>query len=265
MAKRRFEGKVVWITGASSGIGEALARAFAREGAHLVLSARRKSELERVARDCGGARVDVVPFDLARVDEIPSTVEDVIRRVGRVDLMVHNAGISQRSLAMETSLEVDRRIMELNYFAVVALTKALLPHMIAVRGGRFVVVSSLAGRFGTKFRSAYAASKHALHGFFDALALEHADDGLGVTMVCPGYVNTNISANALRGDGSAHATVDASIAAGMSPDQAARIIVDGVAAGEALVLPAGKELAGYYLDRFAPGLLRKLLARMKTA
>lgn len=262
---QRFEGKVVWITGASSGIGEALAYAFAREGAKLVLTARRKAELERVADACTDTHIEIVPIDLAHVDELASKVDDVVRRVGRIDIMVHNAGISQRSLAIETSLDVDRRIMELDYFAVVALTKALLPHMLSVRGGRFVVISSLAGLFGTKFRSAYAAAKHALHGFFDALALEHADDGIEVTMVCPGYVNTNVSANALRGDGKTHGVVDESIAQGLDPAEAARIIVDGIAANESLILPAGKEIAGYYLKRLAPGLLRKLLARMKTA
>ena len=143
---QRFANQVVVITGASSGIGESLARGFAREGAELVLVARRKVELERVARSCEGARaVHVVPCDLSDVGSIPTKADEIIRLVGHVDIVVHNAGISQRSLVLETSLEVDRKIMELNFFAPVALSKALLPHMLRVKGGRFVVVSSLVG------------------------------------------------------------------------------------------------------------------------
>lgn len=260
MGERRFENQVVWITGASSGIGEALAKGFAREGARLVLSARRESELRRVAAACvGSASVDVVPFDLSDIEALPIVVDEVVRRIGRIDLMVHNAGISQRSFARDTALSVDRRLMEVNYFAVVAMTKALLPHMLSIRGGRFVVVSSVMGLFGAKLRSAYSASKHALHGFFESLEAEHHADGLRVTMVCPGFVATDIAVNALRGDGSTYAVRDAENAAGLSPDAAASRILDGVARGRSSITPGGKEIAGVYLKRFAPAVLARVL------
>lgn len=259
---RRFEDQVVVITGASSGIGEALSIAFAREGAQLVLVARRKAELERVAAASVGARgVHVVPFDLSDVGAIPTMADEIIRRVGRVDIVVHNAGVSQRALALETDIEVDRRLMEINYFAVVALTKALLPHMLRVKGGRFVVVSSVVGVFGAKLRSAYSASKHALHGFFESLDAEHHDDGIRVTMVCPGFVATNVARNALRGDGSVHGHADEANANGLDPAKVARAIVDAAHADRAMITPGGKEIAGVYLKRFAPALLARAMRR----
>ena len=156
-------------------------------------------------------------------------------------------------------LDVDRRIMELNYFSVVALTKALLPHMLRVKGGRFVVVSSLMGLFGAKLRSAYSASKHALHGFFETLEAEHHEDGIRVTMVCPGYVATNIAKNALRGDGSKHGILDEANASGLDPTAAAARILDAIYAGRAMTTPGGREVAGAYLKRFAPRILARVL------
>lgn len=265
MAKTRFQNQVVWITGASSGIGEALARAFAAEGAQLILSARRQSELERVAATCIGARsVDVVPLDLADVGALAAKTDEVIRRVGRIDIMVHNAGVSQRALALDTSLDVDRRLMDINYFAVVAITKALLPHMLQIRAGRFVVISSVMGLFGAKLRTAYSASKHALHGFFESLESECHGDGIRVTMVCPGYVQTNISKNALRGDGSAHAVMDDATADGLTPESVAASILNAVANDRAMIVPARKELLAVYLKRFAPSVLARILRDVKT-
>ena len=171
-----FSGQVVWITGASSGIGEALAAAFAQGGAKLVLSARRPNELERVAAKCGSAEVLVLPMDLAKSDGFDALAQTVLARFGRIDLVVHNGGISQRSWVKDTQMEVHRRIMEVNYFGAVALTRAVLPSMLAARRGQFVVISSVMGKVGTPLRSAYGASKHALHGFFDCLRAEVAKE-----------------------------------------------------------------------------------------
>jgi NAD(P)-dependent dehydrogenase (short-subunit alcohol dehydrogenase family) len=201
----RFSGQVVWITGASSGIGEAAAHAFAREGAQLVLSSRRPDELERVRRAC--LRPDdhiVVPLDLAHSETFPAIVADVLARCGNIDVLLNNGGVSQRALAADAALDVERAMMEVNYFGPVALTKAVLPAMRARRSGRIAVVTSVMGYVGTPGRSTYAAAKHALHGYFDSLRAEIWREGIGVTLICPGYVKTAISDNALGPRGEKH-------------------------------------------------------------
>jgi dehydrogenase/reductase SDR family member 7B len=257
---RRFEDKVVWITGASSGIGAALAEAFAREGAKLVLSARRRAELEQVAARTGGEPL-VLPLDLAQADTFPAAVTAVLERFPRIDVLVHNGGISQRALVKDTQLDVDRRIMEVNYFGTVALTKAALPSMTKAKTGHFVVVSSVMGKLGTPQRSAYAASKHALHGFFDCLRAEVSDDGLAVTLVCPGYIRTEISKNALTGDGSPTNRTGDDIAAGYPPDRTAQQILAAISSkkSEVYVGGPGKERLALLLKRFTPGLLEPIL------
>ena len=184
--------QVIWITGASSGIGEAVASEYARYGAKLVLSARRREELERVRAGLVNADEHLVlPLDLTDQDAMAPATETVLRHFGRLDQVVHNGGISQRSLVRDTDMAVDRRIMEVNYFGAVALTKAVLPAFIRQGGGRFVVVTSLVGELPTPKRSAYSASKHALHGFFEALRAEEFDNGVRVTLVNPGMVRSS--------------------------------------------------------------------------
>ncbi|MBZ4372529.1 SDR family oxidoreductase [Corallococcus sp. AS-1-6] len=258
--RRRFEGQVIWITGASSGIGAALAEAFASEGARLVLSARRRAELEQVAARCS-TEAFVLPLNLEEPETFPAHVEAALLRFGHIDVVVHNGGISQRSLAQETRLDVDRRIMDVNYFGAVALTKALLPSMVKRKAGHFVVVSSVMGKVGTPQRSAYAASKHALHGFFDCLRAEIADDGLFVTLVCPGYIQTDVSKNALTGDGSPKNEVGSDIAKGHPADLTARQILNAVSkkTSETYVGAFGKELLALLLKRFLPGVLEGLV------
>ena len=258
-----MKGQVVWITGASSGIGEALARLCAERGARVVISARRAERLEALRASCPDpSRVHVAPMDVSDTASIPDVVRGVLSRVGNVDFMVHNAGIVHRSRVAETTLDVDRRVMEVNYFGVVALTKSLLPSMLARRGGRFVVVSSVTGYVGTPLRSAYAASKHALHGFFESLRAEVSRDGVGITMVCPGFVETEITQQALRGDGRAE-NVTGERAKGISPERCARAIADGMSAGKHEVIVGGPEVAAIYARRFAPRLLAAALARFR--
>lgn len=259
----RFANKIVWITGASSGIGAALAETFAREGARLVLSARRRDELERVAAACSGEGHLVLPLDLAQPASFGPHVEAVLQRFGRVDVLVHNGGISQRALVKDTRLDVDRRIMEVNYFGAVALTKAVLPSMLEARTGQFVVISSVMGKLGTPLRSAYAASKHALHGFFDCLRAEVAESGVAVTLICPGYIRTDVSRNALTGDGSPTQKTGADVAEGFSPELTAQQIVDAVAAkkSEVYVGALGKERLALLLKRFVPGVLERIVRK----
>jgi short-subunit dehydrogenase len=253
----RFRGKTVWITGASSGIGEALAIAFSGEGARVILSARRAAELERVRQTCG-AEARILPFDLT--DE--TQIADAVAAAGPVDIVVHSGGISQRSLVADTALKTDRAIMELNYFGTIALTKALLPSMLARKSGHIVAISSVLGYVGIPLRSGYAASKHALHGFFDSLRAEVQKDGIDVTIVCPGYVRTNISFNAVRGDGSAHGKMDATHDKAIRPEQAAPRIVAGVARRKREVVVGGAETWAIVAKRFLPALFARAV-RMK--
>jgi dehydrogenase/reductase SDR family member 7B len=257
-----FSKKVVWITGASSGIGEALAIAFAKEGALLVLSARRKEELERVAKSCGGNETCMIlPLDLAQTSGIDALTNEVIARFGRIDVLVNNGGISQRSLAAETPLEIDRKIMEVNYFGQVALTKSVLPHMIKQKSGHLVVISSISGKFGFWFRTAYSASKHALHGFFESLRLETEGQGIRVTMAVPGKIQSNISVHALKSDGSAHNVMDKSQASGMPAEECARIILEAMKSGEEEILIGGREIKAVWIKRHFPKWFGRIIRR----
>jgi short-subunit dehydrogenase len=260
----KFHNQVVWITGASSGIGEALAKAFAREGAKLVLSARNEAELRRVAADCAPAEALVLPLDLADAASLPPKVQQVLAHYGRLDVLLNNGGVSQRSLALETSLDVDRRLMEVNYFGTVALTKAVLPQLLQQRSGRVVTISSLVGKFGTPYRSAYAASKHALHGFFDSLRAELTATGVDITIICPGFIRTGVSINALTGDGPTLGTMDEATEKGLAPAEFARRALPIIARGEREAYIGGKETLGVYLKRFVPGIFAKLLTRAKV-
>ncbi len=255
-----FEPSVVWITGASSGIGEALAIEWSRRGARLVLSARNATELERVRHACEHPDRHLVrPLDLPDPGAIVAAAEEVLGAMGHVDVLVHSGGVSQRSLASETDLATDRAIMELNYFGTVALTKAVLPSMLARKSGHLVPITSVIGYVGVPLRSAYAASKHALHGFFEALRAETAKHGIAVTMVVPGYIRTRVSENALRGDGSRHGKLDETHAKAMLPEQAAPRIIDAVEKKKAAVRVGGPEIHAVLLRRLLPGLLRRVL------
>ena len=257
----RWDNEIVWVTGASSGIGQACAEAWAQKGATVVLSARKKDTLEKVAaplRD-QGANVHVVTLDLAETDQLAGIAHQVETTIGPVDVMVHCGGISQRSKAIDTDLEVDRRVMEIDYFGTLALTKALLPGMVQRQKGHFVVVTSLMGLFSSPLRSGYCGAKHALHGFFEALRAEHHDDGLNITMVCPGFIRTNISLNAVVGDGSKQGSMDAKTGAGMTAMQCAERMVRAVERRKAEVLIGRYEIIAAYLKRWAPGLLRRVV------
>jgi len=258
-----FSGQVVWITGASSGIGEALAYAFAKEGARLVLSARRINELERVKAACNRSSSDILtlPLDLSLYEELPEKVDKVVDTFGRIDVLVNNGGISQRALIKDTDISVFKRLMDVNYLGTVALTKAVLPIFIKQQQGHFAVITSLMGKFASPLRSGYCGAKHALHGFFDSLRLEHEDDQIAVTLICPGFISTNISMSALKADGSAQQSMDQSTAAGMSPDQCAKEILSAISKKKFEVNIGGKETLAIYVKRFFPKLLHKIVKK----
>lgn len=253
--RSNLAGKVIWLTGASSGIGEALAYDLASRGAVLVLSARREEVLEKVRSKCANSnRHLVLPLEMMEPDSFVPALESVNRSFGRIDVLIHCAGVSQRGMAVDTELKVDRHLMELNYFGPIALTKHVLPTMLTRGDGQIVVISSLLGKFAMPKRAAYSASKHALLGFFNALRAEIETQGIAVTMVCPGFVRTNASFNALEGDGTPHNKMDAQIASGMSPDECARQIIRAIERRRREVYICRKEMFGLYLSRFAPGL-----------
>lgn len=262
-----FKDKVVWITGATSGIGEALAFEFASKGARLVLSARRQEQLEAVAtlaRDRGAPEVMVQTLDLADAATLQPAADAVLARMGRVDALFNNGGISQRDKALNTPLEVDRRVMEIDFFGTVALTKAVLPSMLEHGGGHIAVTSSLVGKFGSPYRSAYAAAKHALHGFYDSLRAELHDQGLKVTIFCPGFIRTQISVNAVIGSGEKLGTMDDAQANGMSAEKCAAIMARSMEQGRNEVYIGGREKLGIYVKRFFPNIFARIIRKAKV-
>ena len=254
--------RVVWITGASSGIGEALAYHLSKLGHTLIISARRTEMLEKVRGNCANPeKVALLPLDLAHWKDMEELARQALAFFGRVDVLINNAGLSQRSLIADTHMEVYDKLMQINYLGTVALTKALLPHWMDRKSGHVVTVTSLMGRFGSPYRSGYCGAKHALHGFFDVLRMEHEKDGLNVTLVCPGFVNTNVARNAVTGDGSAQGYQDKATAGGMAPDQFAVKLWKSVLAKKFEVYIGGKETSGIYLKRFFPKLLHRVVLR----
>jgi short-subunit dehydrogenase len=251
--------QVVWITGASSGIGEALAVAASRRGARLVLSARRASELERVRGLCATpADVAVLPLDLERFDAGAAAAQ-ASAFFGAVDVLVNNAGMSQRSLVADTSMEVYRRLMELDFFAPVALTKAVLPGMLARRRGHVVAISSVAGKVATPLRSGYAAAKCALHGFYDAMRAEVWKQGIKVTVIVPGFIRTDVSINAVTGSGEPYGTMDGKQAQGMDPGVCADRVWRAVQAEKSEAMIGGFETLAAYLKRLSPALTERVI------
>jgi short-subunit dehydrogenase len=265
-----LENKVIWITGASSGIGEALAYELSKRKTRLILSARRKDELERVKGNCFPAsqpNIRLLPMDLSESSTLQLTTGIAIQFFGQVDILVNNAGISQRSLAKDTVLDVDRRIMEVDYFGTIAITKYLLPHFLKRKSGHFVNVSSVMGLIGTPYRSGYAAAKHALHGFFDSMRAElwKESKSIHVTMICPGWVKTNVSLNALMGDGSQLNQIDSTTDSGLEPRKVASKIVAAIRSRKKEVYIGGlKEVSAVYLNRFFPSLFAMIVRKAKV-
>jgi dehydrogenase/reductase SDR family protein 7B len=261
----QIQNKIVWVTGATSGIGEALVHAMAQEGAKIILSARRENELKRVAKESNLSAENslVLPLDLAKNEDYSAEVKKVLDKFGRVDILINNGGISQRSLAKDTSIAVDREIMNIDFFGTVSLTKSVLPSMLAKKSGLVVAVSSAVGKFGSPWRSGYSAAKHALHGFFDSLRAECYADGLKVLIVCPGFIQTNVSINALTGTGAALGQMDPATAAGLTSAEAARQIINAIKADKEEVNVARfKEKLGIWTKRYFPSIFSVMVRKM---
>ena len=259
-----FEGKIIWITGASSGIGEALAYEWSRLGARLILSARRESELERVKAACAHSdRCTVAPLDLSRQEDIETTADRMLQQFSAIDILVNNGGISQRSLVIETDVSVDRRIMEVDYFSGVILTKKLLPSMVARGSGHIIGISSIVGMFGFPYRSAYSAAKHAMHGFYETVWAELHTQGIRVTMVSPGRILTNVSLNALTKDGTPHGIMDHGQSGGITAETCARKIIRAVRKNKKEVYVGKMDLLMIYFKRYIPWLYYRLVSKVQ--
>ncbi len=263
-----FKNKVVWITGASSGIGKAVALALSTQGAKLIISSRNTEKLEEVKILCANPdMVKILQVDLDDHHHLDKLVQEAIslfdpEQLG-IDILINNGGISQRSLAIDTGITIDTQIFKTNYFGTVALSKALLPYFVAKKSGHFVVVTSVVGKIGTPLRSSYSASKHALHGFFDSLRAEIHDDNIAVTLICPGFVNTNVSKNALTANGTPQNTMDKGTANGLSPDYFAKRMLKAIARKKQEVVIGGKlEVLAVYVKRFFPRVLAKVIRKL---
>lgn len=260
-----MKGQCWWVTGASSGIGAALARALGARGAKLILSGRNVAALEAVAADCGTETM-LLPFEASDFDALPAIAEQAWNWQGRIDGLINNAGISQRSLAVDTDFSVYRRIVDVDLLAPIALTQQLLPRMVAAGGGQIVAISSVAGIAGAPLRSAYSAAKHGLIGYHDAVRAENEHLGLKILVVAPGSIRTDISRNALNANGSRRGESDDAIEKGIPPESAATRILDAIAAGQReIVIAEGMEAEVARLRRSDPDALFDRMSAMVQA
>lgn len=257
-----YSNKKIWITGASAGIGEQLAIHLSSMGAVLVLSARRKDELERVRNLCANKeKVFIEPLDLAEEKSVRNAYSEVIQKVGAIDMLFNNGGISQRSTVLDTPLELERKMFEINFFSNVLLSKLVAGPMYERKSGHIVITSSLLGKWGFPLRSSYSASKHALHGYYESMRMELENDGIRITLVTPGFVATEISLNSFDATGKPTGQMDNNQATGVSAAECARRILEGVASGKNEFAVGGKEVKGLLVRRFFPRLFDKLLRK----
>lgn len=262
-----YQGKTIWITGASSGIGEAFAKAFYKEGANLILSSRREDALMEVKDGLGDQpeNVKIIPLDLTDTESFSTKTKEAIEAFGQIDVLINNGGVSQRSTVLESEMTTYRRLMEVNYFGAIGLTKEVLPHMVERKSGHIIVTSSVAGKIGTKFRSGYAASKHAVQGFFNSLRQEMYEYNVAVTLLCPGFIKTNISKNALTGDGSKFNKMGDAHSKAMTADEMVEKVMPKIKSQkEEIYVTGSKERMALWVQRFSPTLLNKILKNQKV-
>ena len=262
-----YKDKKIWITGASSGIGRAMAIELSKHGAYLILSARSMDKLQQTKSSLAYPdQAEFVALDMSSADQINNITKQILKQQGHIDILINNAGISQRSLVLDTDMEVYRQLMNINYFGVIQMSKLLLPSMIAMKSGHIITITSVNGKLGSYMKSGYAGSKHALHGFFDSLRAEIDGSGVDITLIAPGYVQTDISMNALTKDGTPLNSMDDNTAKGIPVKRFAKKAIKQIAKGKAeIAIAGGIESLGLYMKRFWPSLLRKLTAGRKEA
>ncbi|MGB0850644.1 MAG: SDR family oxidoreductase [Bacteroidia bacterium] len=253
-------GKIIWITGAGTGIGKALALAYNKNDNTIILSGRKRPALEDISNLLQNSYV--LPLDVANEEAILQAAQTVKEEFGKVDILINNAGVSQREVASKTSNDVGRKLMEVNFFGSVHLTKAVLPMMTEANTGSIVAMSSAAGKFGFPLRSYYSASKHALHGWYEALSLELKDTDIHVMVACPGRIQTDISKNALTGNGDAHSEMDPGQANGIPVEKCASAIQKGIQRKKPEIYIGGSEILMIYFKRYVPALFRFIAKRI---
>ncbi|AWP18740.1 putative dehydrogenase/reductase SDR family member 7B [Scophthalmus maximus] len=261
---------VVVITGASSGLGKECAWVFHAAGARLVLCGRDAARLQQLVQELTACSTGTqqkthtprtVTFDLADTESVDRAAEQILKCHGQVDVLINNAGISYRGNILETHLSVQRDVMDTNYFGPIALTQALLPSMVRQRSGHIVVISSVQGKIAIPHRSAYAASKHATQAYFDCLRAEIERYGIPVSVISPGYIRTNLSLNAVSGDGSKYGVLDKTTAMGRDPRDVAQAVLKAVRQRSKDVVLAGPmPTVAIYLRTLWPALFFKLMA-----
>lgn len=259
--KSHFQGKVIWITGASSGIGEEMCYQFSDLGAKLIVSARNEGKLKRVnsqlPRNPGSAKV--LPIDLENLSELPDKAKEALSFYGRIDILINNAGMAIRDFAINTSIETDQKLMNINYFGAVVLTKSLLPSFISQKSGQLVVVSSLSGKYGVPKLAAYSAPKHALHGFFESLRSELVDSGISISILIPGIIQTEITAHAVMGQGENYGKVETAFKKAYPIEKAIREMIRAISKQKEEFYVGGMEGVTLWLNRFSPWLLRRFI------
>ncbi len=261
-----YTGKTIWITGASSGIGRAVAVELAKENVQLILSGRNETSLLEVGKICekNGSNFQIVPFDLGDEKSVETAAKKVLEEGTKIDALYQFGGISHRSFVSETPVSVDRKILEINYFGTITLAKAILPGMIKNGGGHLAVTTSLVGKFGFPYRSAYSAAKQALHGFFESLRAENVKNNIAVSIIIPGRIKTNVSLNSLDKEGNPRFVTDESLANGMSVEKAAKKIIRGLRKQKKEIPVGGKEMVMLPIRRFLPRLFYYMACKGKT-
>ncbi|KAA8731885.1 SDR family oxidoreductase [Acinetobacter qingfengensis] len=261
-----YNNQRVWITGASSGIGQALAIQFAEQGAHVILSARRLPQLEQVRQSLKHPeRHHCVAMDITDEKQVAQIVAQVFTTIGTIDVLINNAGLSQRALITDTTMATERKIMEVDYFAQVHLTKQILPYLVQQKSAQIVFISSVAGLLGTQYRASYSAAKAAIHMWANSCRAEYADQGISVSVIFPGFVQTNVSFNALNGKGEAQQHQDEAIAQGLAANDFARQAVKALAVKkEYIVIGGHKEKLGVAVSRLSPQFLYKMIRKAKV-
>lgn len=252
-----FKGKKIIVTGASSGIGEATAKEFIKEGAKVILVSRNKNRMHESFKSFDSSSFSIYPFDLGKLDDINSFVQSIINNEGNIDILFNNAGIGSESYFEETDMDVFHEVMKIDYFSVVYFTKAILRHMIKSGAGQIVTNTSVAGLITSKGRTVYSSAKFALHGFFDSLRIEVEDKNIGITLVAPGKVITNFGFNKLDKNGKPFAEKNKRKPFGLSSEKVAKIILKAVRNKKReIIISKWSDVAwlGVYIRKFFPKL-----------